>query len=696
MSASAKRRGNEAFAAGDFARANKQFTMAIRMDKTNHVLFSNRSAARCGLGRFEEALADAERCVRMAPKWGKGYGRKGAALTGLGQGGEAVKAYVAGLAAEPGNEALREGLAEAKRAIRAAQDRYEEMWGKPAPGAAAAEDDDDSGAAAKTSSGAREVSAAPPPPAPAEAEVSAAAAGAAADAARAPSGSATAASPPPPPPSPHDLEVAAITREVNALDKADVRRWLDAAKAGDLATLEASHAANPALLYAWGKGTSLGFAGNSAMHWCAARGHAKCIRRLLELGMDPDVRNNADSTPAHSAAGAGQNDALRALLLEGGADAGARNDLGETPRDVANARREKPPRSTRTRDGGDKDRDDDGSPASASELAATIDLCSRVTALRRCAGGEAGWDLRTVRAVAQLAGVDARGFSEKREFVDAARRVLAEAAPLVAPPGGRWKPAPSLAATTEETTPAETTTRAEAAKEGRARSTSSSSSAAASSAGAKRADEGKREREPREEEKRDAAASASAAADSAEASAKARASSDVGPPDDSSGARDDSDSDTDEETRAATLAAMSASAKRRGNEAFAAGDFARANKQFTMAIRMDKTNHVLFSNRSAARCGLGRFEEALADAERCVRMAPKWGKGYGRKGAALTGLGQGGEAVKAYVAGLAAEPGNEALREGLAEAKRAIRAAQDRYEEMWGKPAPGAAAAEEE
>ena len=486
---------------------------------------------------------------------------------------------------------------------------------------------------------------------------------------------------------------------MNALDKADVRRWLDAAKAGDLATLEASHAANPALLYAWGKGTSLGFAGNSAMHWCAARGHAKCIRRLLELGMDPDVRNNADSTPAHSAAGAGQNDALRALLLEGGADAGARNDLGETPRDVANARREKkkPPRSTRTRDGGDKDRDDDGSPASASELAATIDLCSRVTALRRCAGGEAGWDLRTVRAVAQLAGVDARGFSEKREFVDAARRVLAEAAPLVAPPGGRWKPAPSLAATTEETTPAETTTRAEAAKEGRARSTSSSSSAAASSAGAKRADEGKREREPREEEKRDAAASASAAADSAEASAKARASSDSGAPDDSSGARDeDSDSDTDEETRAATLAAMSASAKRRGNEAFAAGDFARANKQFTMAIRMDKTNHVLFSNRSAARCGLGRFEEALADAERCVRMAPKWGKGYGRKGAALTGLGQGGEAVKAYVAGLAAEPGNEALREGLAEAKRAIRAAQDRYEEMWGKPAPGAAAAEEE
>ena len=29
-----------------------------------------------GLGKYEDALADAERCVRMSPKWGKGYGRR--------------------------------------------------------------------------------------------------------------------------------------------------------------------------------------------------------------------------------------------------------------------------------------------------------------------------------------------------------------------------------------------------------------------------------------------------------------------------------------------------------------------------------------------------------------------------------------------------------------------------------------------
>jgi stress-induced-phosphoprotein 1 len=61
----------------------------------------------------------------MAPKWGKGYGRKGAALTGLGQGGEAVKAYTAGLAIEPDSDALREGLAEAKAKIREGQAKYE-------------------------------------------------------------------------------------------------------------------------------------------------------------------------------------------------------------------------------------------------------------------------------------------------------------------------------------------------------------------------------------------------------------------------------------------------------------------------------------------------------------------------------------------------------------------------------------------
>ena len=133
MSAEAKRKGNEAFAAGDYAKAAKQFTMAIRMDSRTTCCFQP-VGVRGGLGKFEEALEDAERCVKLAPKWGKGYGRKGAALTGLGQGGEAVKAYLAGLAVEPESEALREGLATAKAKIREAQGKVRGDVGRTTPG----------------------------------------------------------------------------------------------------------------------------------------------------------------------------------------------------------------------------------------------------------------------------------------------------------------------------------------------------------------------------------------------------------------------------------------------------------------------------------------------------------------------------------------------------------------------------------
>ena len=46
---------------------------------------SNRSHAFFKLGRYEEALEDAERTISIRPDWGKGYFRKGMALQGLGK-----------------------------------------------------------------------------------------------------------------------------------------------------------------------------------------------------------------------------------------------------------------------------------------------------------------------------------------------------------------------------------------------------------------------------------------------------------------------------------------------------------------------------------------------------------------------------------------------------------------------------------
>ena len=133
------------------------------------------------------------------------------------------------------------------------------------------------------------------------------------------------------------------------------------------------------------------------------------------------------------------------------------------------------------------------------------------------------------------------------------------------------------------------------------------------------------------------------------------------------------------------MKALSMKAKSKGNEAYQCGDFQKATYHYSMAIRLDPGNHVNYSNRSASYACQGNWQNALEDGERCIKISPNWGKGFARKAAALLGLGQAGEALKTYKAGLKADPGNEACKGGIAEAKESIRMHQQRYEDMWGK-----------
>uniref|UniRef100_A0A8R7TKV3 STI1 domain-containing protein n=1 Tax=Triticum urartu TaxID=4572 RepID=A0A8R7TKV3_TRIUA len=112
----AKAKGNAAFSAGRFEEAAGHFGDAIALAPDNHVLFSNRSAAYASLHRYKEALADAERTVALRPDWAKGYSRLGAARLGSGDAAGAVEAYEKGLALDPSNAALKDGLAQARSA----------------------------------------------------------------------------------------------------------------------------------------------------------------------------------------------------------------------------------------------------------------------------------------------------------------------------------------------------------------------------------------------------------------------------------------------------------------------------------------------------------------------------------------------------------------------------------------------------
>lgn len=114
MADEAKAKGNAAFSAGDFSTAIRHFSDAISLAPTNHVLYSNRSAAYASLHKYSDALDDAKKTVELKPDWSKGYSRLGAAHLGLTNSEDAVSAYKKGLEYDPNNEALKSGLADAQ------------------------------------------------------------------------------------------------------------------------------------------------------------------------------------------------------------------------------------------------------------------------------------------------------------------------------------------------------------------------------------------------------------------------------------------------------------------------------------------------------------------------------------------------------------------------------------------------------
>lgn len=91
------------------------YSKAINIDGTNHVYYSNRSAAHLKKGDATNALKDAESCIGLKPDFSKGYSRKGAALHGLKRYNDSIAAYEAGLEKFPGDKGLVSGLAEVKR-----------------------------------------------------------------------------------------------------------------------------------------------------------------------------------------------------------------------------------------------------------------------------------------------------------------------------------------------------------------------------------------------------------------------------------------------------------------------------------------------------------------------------------------------------------------------------------------------------
>jgi stress-induced-phosphoprotein 1 len=112
---------------------SEKFSEAIALDPSNHVLYSNRSGAYASLKNFDRALEDANKTTELKADWAKGWGRKGAALHGVGNLVDAVDAFEHALQLEPTNAQAKTGLESVRRAIDA-EAKADGLSGDPSGG----------------------------------------------------------------------------------------------------------------------------------------------------------------------------------------------------------------------------------------------------------------------------------------------------------------------------------------------------------------------------------------------------------------------------------------------------------------------------------------------------------------------------------------------------------------------------------
>ncbi|KAG5178713.1 hypothetical protein JKP88DRAFT_168636, partial [Tribonema minus] len=105
-------RARGALAAKNCPLAEALYSKGLELS-SDAALFANRSAARVGMGRFREALEDAEAATKLDPHYAKGWYRKGQACAGMGMTAAAADAFERAAALEPANDAWRARAAKA-------------------------------------------------------------------------------------------------------------------------------------------------------------------------------------------------------------------------------------------------------------------------------------------------------------------------------------------------------------------------------------------------------------------------------------------------------------------------------------------------------------------------------------------------------------------------------------------------------
>jgi tetratricopeptide (TPR) repeat protein len=119
-----KSRGNEHFLNRDYDLAIEHYSLAITLVPDNAKLYSNRSATHLARQDPRQAMADAHKCVHLAPDWPKAHFRLAKALFELGDFEEAAVVAWEGYMKEGGQQSDSELKSLFDKAIKRAKREY--------------------------------------------------------------------------------------------------------------------------------------------------------------------------------------------------------------------------------------------------------------------------------------------------------------------------------------------------------------------------------------------------------------------------------------------------------------------------------------------------------------------------------------------------------------------------------------------
>ena len=130
----------------------------------------------------------------------------------------------------------------------------------------------------------------------------------------------------------------------------------------------------------------------------------------------------------------------------------------------------------------------------------------------------------------------------------------------------------------------------------------------------------------------------------------------------------------DNQTKVTTLAESKEAEqlKMNGNSCFKKEKYHSAICFYSMAIKLDNTNAVLYANRAATKSQLNNHEGALKDCERAIDLDPTYSKAYCRMGLVYFSLQQYTMAVEYYEAAVMLDPNNSYFRNNLENAKKKV------------------------